>query len=278
MKHRLATYDLASGETDTVLVTARHIEAPNWHPSGGFLVVNGDGALFRVDLDAPALVPIETGGLNRLNNDHGISPDGKIFVLSNHTREGKSCIYTVPVSGGTPKCVTENVPSWWHGWSPDGKMLTYTAVRNNVFDIFTIPVGGGVETRVTSGDFDHADGPDYSADGTWIWFNAERDGTSDLWRIRPDGSDLEKMTDDDRINWFPHPSPDGKSILYLAYEKGVAGHPAQKHVELRLLPAGGGEPKILKSLFGGQGTINVPCWAPDSKKFAYVEILKEDGS
>jgi Tol biopolymer transport system component len=93
-----------------------------------------------------------------------------------------------------------------------------------------------------------------------------------LWRIRPDGSGAEQMTDDDRWSWFPHPSPDGKHVLYIAYPPGTEGHPRDKEVELRLMPAGGGAPRLLHPMFGGQGTINGPCWAPDAQRFAFVHF------
>ena len=272
MTYRLAIHDLASGAARTVLETDRHIEAPNWHRDG-YLIVNAAGRLYRVPLDAPDLVEVDTGFATRLNNDHGISPDGTRLAISNHTVPGKSCIYTLPVEGGTPVEVTANTPSWWHGWSPDGARLTYPAVRDGQFDIYTIAVEGGDETRVTDGRFDHTDGPDYTPDGAWIWFNAETGGHCDLWRIRPDGCDLERMTEGDSVDWFPHPSPDGAHVLYLAYAPGTEGHPAERTVELRLMPAEGGASRCLRRLLGGQGTINVPSWAPDGSAFAYVEIV-----
>lgn len=271
MRYRLAVYDLARDTTETVLVTDRLIEAPNWHPDGA-LIVNGEGRLFRVPLDAPALEPIDTGFATQLNNDHGISPDGTRLVISDATETGESAIYTLPVMGGTPERVTPNTPSYWHGWSPDGATLAYTARRGKAFAIHTMPVGGGEETCLTHG-FDHTDGPDYTPDGAWIWFNGEIDGSSNLWRMHPDGSGLERMTDDAEMNWFPHPSPDGAHVLYLAYAPGVWGHPREHHVELRLMPASGGQPRTLRKLFGGQGTINVPCWSPDGGRFAFVEII-----
>lgn len=273
MRYRLATYALATGTTHTVLETERHIEAPNWHPEG-YLIVNAEGRLYRVPRDAPALHEIDTGFATRLNNDHGLSPDGQMLALSNHTVPGQSCIYTVAVGGGTPVQVTANTPSWWHGWSPDGTRLAYPAVRDGQFDIYTIAVAGGAETRVTDGRFAHTDGPDYSPDGAWIWFNAETgEGSCDLWRIRPDGTDLERMTMGDSVDWFPHPSPDGAHVLYLAYPPGTEGHPGECPVALKLMPAVGGAPRVLYELFGGQGTINVPCWAPDGSAFAFVEII-----
>lgn len=271
MRYRLAIHHLDSGETETVLETERLIEAPNWHPDGDALIVNSEGRLYRVALAEPALAEIDTGFARACNNDHGISPDGRHIVISDSTRTEGSCIYILPSIGGPPRRVTQATPSYWHGWSPDGDTLAFTGKRDGVFDIFTIPAVGGDERRLTEG-FEHTDGPDYTPDGQWIWFNGQRDGVMDLWRIRPDGSDLERMTDDDRANWFPHPSPDGAYVLYLAYAAGVEGHPRAQDVELRLMPCEGGEARCLRRLHGGQGTINVPCWAPAARRFAFVEL------
>jgi len=267
---RLMIFDLVSGQDRLLLKCGDLIEAPNWSPCGRFLVVNGNGRLFRVALDQPDLTPIETGHATACNNDHGISPDGTMLVISDKSRTEGSCIYTLPIGGSTtPHRITPNIPSYWHGWSPDGRTLAYCARRDGVFDIYTIPVEGGEETRLTDG-VGHSDGPDYTPDGAWIWFNSSRSGPMHLWRIRPDGTGLEQMTDDDRTNWFPHPSPNGKTVLYLAYEGGVDGHPRDHDVELRAMGPDGGHIRTLVSLFGGQGSINVPCWSPDSRQFAYV--------
>ncbi len=269
MSSEVAIYDLATASVQTVFQTDRLIEAPNWTADGTTLIVNGDGKLYRLNLAQPQLVQIDTGFATALNNDHGISPDATQLVISDTTEVGKSRIYTLPFSGGTPRLVQAHAPAYWHGWSPDGSRLVYSAKRGETFQIHTCPVNGGDEFQVTR-DFDHADGPDYSPDGRWIWFNGEQAGSVQLWRIAPDGQGLQQMTADERVNWFPHPSPDGRHVLYLAYESGTQGHPRYRDVQLRLLPAEGGTPKVLMSMFGGQGTMNVPCWAPDSRKFAFV--------
>ena len=274
MRSELAIYDLANGEVRSVLQTDHLIEAPNWTPDGKFLIINGDGHLFRVALDTPAMVKIDTGFAVNCNNDHGLSPDGKNIVISDQTKHGKSCIYILPINGGSPRKVTQLTPSYWHGWSPDGTTLAYCAQRNGIFDIYACSLESGVETRLTDGN-GHADGPDYTPDGKWIWFNTSRTGSTQLWRMKPDGSALEQMTSDERVNWFPHPSPDGAHVLYLAYETGVDGHPRDKSCELRLMPTEGGATRTLLKLFGGQGSINVPCWAPDSKRFAFVRYEPE---
>ena len=226
--------------------------------------------MYRVALDDPKPEIIDTGFAINCNNDHGLTPDGKTLIISDQTEEGLSAIYTVPVTGGAPKRLTPEVPSYWHGVSPDGGTVAYVANRSGTYQVYTMPITGGAETQVTR-DFEHCDGPDYTPDGQWIWFNGQKAGRMQLWRVRPDGSDLEQMTDADRWHWFPHPAPDGKQVLYLTYDLGTEGHPRDKEVDLRLMSATGGEGQILTTLFGGQGTINVPCWAPDGKSFAFMD-------
>ena len=149
-------------------------------------------------------------------------------------RRGKSLIYTLPITGGTPKLVTPTGPSYWHGWSPDGKTLAYCAERDGEFDIYTIPADGGEETRLTTAK-GLDDGPEYSPDGQYIYFNSDRTGTMQIWRMRADGSEQEQVTADEFNNWFPHPSPDGQWLVFLSYEKDVTGHPENKDVTLRMM-------------------------------------------
>ena len=276
MRSNLEIYDLGTDHVETVLSVPFLIEAPNWMPDDGSLIVNGDGRLYRVPLDVPALNAIDTGGLSRINNDHGVAPDASLFAVSDSTDGGKSCIYTISVEGGRPRRITEAVPSWWHGWSPDGGQLAYTAVRNGEFCIAACATDGSGEAMVIGGPH-HYDGPDYSPDGEWIWFNSDRGGNMQLWRVRPDGRDPQQMTDDASVNWFPHPSPDGRHVLFLAYAPGTAGHPSGRDVELRLLECATGLVRPLVALLGGQGTINVPCWSPDSQRFAFMRYEREDG-
>ena len=174
---------------------------------------------------------------------------------------GQSLIYTLPIAGGTPKLVTPTGPSYWHGWSPDGKTLAYCAERNGEYDVYTIPVGGGPETRLTTAK-GLDDGPEYSPDGQHIYFNSDRTGRMQIWRMKADGSDQEQVTDDEFNNWFPHPSPDGRTLVFLSYEKDVTGHPEDKDVTLRRMTLADKKIDVLGRFFGGQGTINVPCWSP----------------
>jgi len=275
MRSTLCIYEIGTGSVREVLATPRLIEAPNWTPDTASLIVNGDGRMFRVPLKTPELVAIDTGHATKCNNDHGISPDGSQLVISDSTDTGQSCIWVLPITGGTLRRITTNVPSWWHGWSPDGRTLTYVGRREGEFGLYTIGVEGGVEQHIVSGG-GHYDGPDYTPDGAWIWFNSDRGGSMDLWRVPAAGGAPERMTDDDRVNWFPHPAPDGSTVLYLSYEPGTEGHPRDRNVELRLLDTADGSARTLLSLFGGQGSINVPCWSPDGSRFAFVRYQPGD--
>lgn len=275
-RSELCICDRASGAVTPVLRSERLIEAPNWTPDGSALMVNGDGRLFRVPLDRPRLAEIRTGHLNRLNNDHGISPDGRTLAISDKTEFGESRVYTLSASGGTPRLVTGRGPSYWHGWSPDGTTLAYVGRQGTTLQIFTCPAEGGPEMQMTDG-FDHCDGPDYSCDGKWLWFNGEVDGRVDLWRCPAGGGTPKRMTDDELVNWFPHPSPRGGEVLYLAFPAGTTGHPRDQEVSLRLLDEADGSVRTLVELFGGQGTINVPCWAPEGDRFAFMRYARPEG-
>ncbi len=274
MRSEICLYDLERGVAEPVLRSDQLVEAPNWTRDGAALIVNSAGRLFRVPLATPALHEIDTDFANGCNNDHGISPDGSRLVISDRSATGESCLYTLPIDGGTPRRVTDQAPSYWHGWSPDGAMLAYVGRRGRgPYEVFSIPTEGGDETRLAEG-FEHCDGPDYSADGNRIWFNGQRDGRMQLWRMCTDGTGLEQMTNDTRCNWFPHPSPDGRHVVYLSYAPGTDGHPRDREVELRLIPAAGSASRLLLALFGGQGTINVPSWSPDSRHFAFVRYAR----
>ena len=216
---------------------------------------------------------IDTGSAIKNNNDHVLSFDGAMLGISDQSAPGgQSAIYTLPTSGGTPKRITPLTPSYLHGWSPDGKWLVYTGGRNNKYDIYKIPSdGSGPETRLTDSPGLN-DGPEYTPDGKYIYFNSSRSGTMQIWRMKPDGADQEQVTNDEFQNWFPHISPDGKWIAFLSYPPDVAptDHPYYKQVYLRLMPVAGGAAKVIAYVYGGQGTINVPSWSPDSQRIAFV--------
>lgn len=274
---RLEIMSLADGKRKVIYESDGRFEAPNYMPDGKKLLFNADGSLFTIPVEGGTPEKVNTGSANRINNDHGISFDGKMLAISHHRdglTGGGSTVYVLPLQGGTPKQVTELTPSYWHGWAPGGKEVVYVGQRNGkTYDVYKMNINGGQEIKLTNTpEGGHVDGPEYSPDGKYIYFNANFTGTMQLWRMRPDGSGQEQITFDEYNDWFPHISPDGKWIAFISFPIEVApnDHPSYKRVMLRLMPATGGAPKVIAYLYGGQGTINVPSWSPDSKYIAFV--------
>jgi TolB protein len=284
---RLEIVDIRTGARRVIHRGTTRFEAPNWSRDGRHLLINQQGSLYRVSVESgdaggtalPALnrplERVDLGAVEGCNNDHGYSPDGTLLAISCRP---SSSVYIVSAMGGTPRLLTTRTPSYWHGWSPDGKTVAYVGQRDGEFDIYTMAVEGGPEVRLTSAK-GLDDGPDYTPDGQWIYFNSVRTGTMRIWRMRPDGSDQQQVTFDAQYaDWFPHPSPDGKWLAWVSFDASVDGHPPYKDVVLRLMPLdeAGAKPRVLFPLFGGQGTINVPSWSPDSTRFAFVSYARLD--
>lgn len=272
----LEILEVASGRREAIYEEPGCFEAPNWTPDNAALIYNRGGGLYRFPLDTRTPERIDTGSAQGLNNDHVLSFDGKRVGISHRSPDpdqgGKSIVSILPVGGGAPVRITPLAPSYLHGWSPDDKTLVYTGERGDGnYDIYSIPAEGGPETRLTDAP-GLDDGSEYTPDGHYIYFNSARSGRMQLWRMRPDGSEQEAVTDDGYNNWFPHISPDGKWIAFLSYGPEVPAnqHPYYKPVYLRLLPIEGGTPRVIAYLYGGQGTINVPSWSPDSTNLAFV--------
>jgi Tol biopolymer transport system component len=281
----LYVVDVITGEHRLVNSSSTLLfEAPNWTSDGDWLVVNGDGHLFRIpaagDQRPEQIEPeqIDLGGVPAINNDHVLSPDGTSVYVS--ADDGH--LYAVPMAGGSPRRVTNDrgpgFHHYLHGISPDGSTLAYIGLENHtdgrrITNIYTIPAAGGEDVQITNDEYAD-DGAEYSPDGKWIYFNSERASTlpghAQLFRVSVSGHTIEQLTHDERVNWFPHPSPHGSKVAYVSFPAGTLGHPADiDDVRLRLLDADG-RIREVATLFGGQGTMNVPSWSPDSTRFAYV--------
>jgi Tol biopolymer transport system component len=275
----LETVDVFTGVRTILKEFDYIIEAPNWTQDGRFLVYNSRGYIYAYELASGEIQQIKSGLATDCNNDHVLSPDNSQLAVSHFTNEdATSRIYILPFVGGRPSLVTEKGPSYLHGWSPDGERLAYCAERAGQYDIYTISVNGGQETQLTDLPW-LDDGPEYAPDGRFIWFNSTRTGLMQIWRMQVDGSDPTQMVQEEANCWFPHVSPDGNWVVYIAYGKddvAAADHPANKHVEIRLVPTAGGTSKTIVKLFGGQGTINVNSWAPDSRQIAFVSYRLKD--
>jgi Tol biopolymer transport system component len=269
----LEVVDVASADRRVVYQAQGRFEAPNWMRDGSAFLFNRDGHIERLAVGGDSPVTIDTGFANRCNNDHGISPDATQLVISDNSQgDRESLVYLLPIGGGTPRRITQKSPSYWHGWSQDGKTLAFVGRRNDEFDIYAIPAAGGDERQLTTAK-GLDDGPEYSPDGESIYFNSERTGHMQIWRMKTDGSEQEQVFSDELNNWFPHISPDGKWMVFLTFGAEVKGHPENKDVMLRLMSLADKKITVLAKLFGGQGTINVPSWSPDSKELAFVSYM-----
>jgi len=273
----LEILNIETGSRKIIYQDSGSVQAPNWNKDGLSLIYNKNGLLYNFNLKTRSPRLMNTGFATNNNNDHVLSFDGKHLGISHHSEnhQGNSIIYTLPVEGGVPSLVTSEGPSYLHGWSPDGKNLVYTAGRNQQYDIYKINIEEKREIQLTNTK-DLDDGSEYSPDGNYIYFNSNRTGTMQIWRMKPDGKNPEQLTFDEFNDWFPHVSPDGKWIAFLSYGPEIASgdHPFYKQVYLRIMPTTTGDPRIIAYLFGGQGTINVPSWSPDSKFIAFVSNSK----
>lgn len=289
-RSKIAIYDLRDQHSRTVYQADQVFEAPNWSPDGKYLLSNSRGRLFRIAVDGGGGEPeaVNFDPSLRLNNDHAPSPDGKRIAFSASSPSSRqSQVYLANADGSNAQVMVTTTPSYFHGWSPDGKYLAYVyqhPAANGVpanYDIFRIPAAGGAAEQLDSNP-GYDDGPDYSPDGKWIYFNSDRSGGWDVWRIPaagagPNDQKAERVTSDEMEDWFPHPSPDSKWLLFLSFPKGTANHnDKMAGVQLRMMPLPGArlaqapQIRVVTTLFGGQGTINVNSWSPDSTRFAYV--------
>jgi len=261
--------DVNTGVRTVVHHEKDSIQAPNWTPDGKRLIMNHNGKIYGFDLASKQIHEINTGAQVMNNNDHALSFDGRMLGISSGN---PSRVFSVPVTGGEPKLITPEGPSYFHGWSPDGKTMTFTGARNDNYDVYTVPAEGGAEKRLTTTE-GLDDGSEYTPDGKWIYFNSVRTGRMQVFRMKPDGSQQEQLTFDDFNNWFPHVSPDGKTIVFITYnaaDVAAGDHPFYHRVYLRKMPLDGGKPSVIAYVYGGQGSLNVNSWAPDNKTIAFV--------
>lgn len=275
LRSSVEIFNIRTRQNRVVWQTPELFEAPNWSPDGQSLLLNSEGLMYRLSLtdDVVPLV-LDTGFATQCNNDHGISPDGSMVAISDKIEFGKSAIYLLPSAGGMPKLMTQNLPSYWHGWAPDSKSFAYCGIRDQIFDIYSMDIESGEETRLTHGE-GRNDGPDYSPDGHWIYFNSSRTGRMQIWRVPVGGGEVERITDSEFGDWFPHPSPVGDKIVFVSYDADVFDHPRDLNVRVRLKDMDGGNAETLFDLFGGQGTMNSPNWSPAGDEFAYVRYFPE---
>lgn len=272
----LEVIEVSTGHRKILHSTTNAIQAPNWTPDGTHLIYNGGGLLYKYHISEGKISPFNTGFAIKNNNDHVLTFDGSLMGISNHNEEdnNQSTLYYLPSEGDSiPVRVTPSGAgdSYLHGWSPDNKKMIFTGHRKGQYDIYTTEIKTGIEQQLTD-QKTLDDGAEYSPDGEYIFFNSVRSGKMKLWRMDTDGGNQVQLTGDEYNDWFPHVSPDQKWIVFISFPKDIDpnDHPFYKQCYLRIMPFKGGTPKIIGYIYGGQGSINVPSWSPDSKSFSFV--------
>jgi len=112
-----------------------------------------------------------TSDVGEKSNPH-FSPDGKAIAYSANI-DGNTDVFIVPIAGGIPRRLT------WHpgqdlvqGFTPDGTQVLFTSPRvafnNRYRNLFTVPVGGGVETKL---EIPNAAKATFSPNGRGIAYN-----------------------------------------------------------------------------------------------------------
>ena len=278
---RMEIINVYDGVRRVIYESAGQMQAPNWMKDGKKLLFNEGGLLYTIPVEGGTPEKLNTDFATSNNNDHGISFDGKKVAIGNTYKSATGsgpAVYIVPIEGGVPKLMTERTPSYFHGWTADSKEILYVAQRDTpVYNIYKMPITGGKETQLTFFKTGHVDGPEASPDGKYIYYNGIQLGTMQIWRMKPDGTGQEQLTFDQYNSWFPHLSPDGKWIVFISFpaEINPTSHPGNKRILLQLMPVSGGAPRVIAYLYGGQGTMNVLSWSPDSKEFAFVSYSQK---
>jgi TolB protein len=279
----LETISVESTDRRVAWVAPARLESPNWSRDGSNLLFNQEGEIYRLPLSGAEPTLLSTAPEGDCNRNHGISPDGQLLAETCRMPGKEYRVFVQSLEGGSPKPITQDGPSYWSGWSQDGKTLFISRETGGSYAIYSIPATGGKETRLIS-TTSLDSGSDESGDGESIFFSADRTGWMQIWRMKADGSNAEQMLADDMNDWFPHVSPDGKWLAFLSYEKQVTyekqvkGDPEDADVVLKLMSIADGKVRTLAALLGGEGTMNSPSWSPDSRRLAFVsyEFIPEE--
>jgi len=267
----LETVPYPTGDRRAIYATAGALRGPTWMRDGASLIVSHDGRLERVPAATGKADPLNIGNAPApCDSFQGVSPDGKRLAIS---CGAKPSVYTVALDAAhlEAKRITHKIPTIWQSWSPDSQSFLYGWERKGRRDFARIPsAGGGREIRITSNGVSSS--PEFSHDGKSIYFNSDKTGTMQVWKMPVNGAGTpEQITADDFNNWYPHSSPDGKRILVLSSPKDLKGPPEDHEVLLRVFSLDTKKFQVMaRILKGGLGTIDSPSWSPDGRRIAFV--------
>jgi Tol biopolymer transport system component len=248
------------------------MQSPNWAPGGRDIYVHESGRLVDIPVLDPQIGgtprPVDVGPLLDCSGNFGVAPDGQTIAVScADAARGNHQVYVVPLHGGAPKRLTNGPESgYFHAWSPDGTSLAFTRGKASRADIYAVSVEGGAEKRLTTDTLN--DGPDYTADGKYIYFDSARSGRLQIWRMNADGSEPTQVTGDLSANSSPHVSPDGKSVAFLSQASDSGD--AIARTTLKILTPADGMIRAVTEFDGNRGSLAMNSWL-DHNHLALIE-------
>ena len=201
------------------------------------------------------------------------SPDGRSIVYSQQhiVRDGSTINDLFLLDTGTLriKKLTEHGRATDPHFSPDGDQIVYTVHQGSRSNLAVLNLTTGDTKNITEFPaWTEVFTPHWSPDGTQIAFSIwDAEGRRDICAVKPDGSDLLRLTntaDDDR---YPVWSPDGSQFAFISYRTGIPNLylteiKTQKTCQLTDTPGG----------------VFNPVWLPDAKRIAVIAFENRDST
>jgi Tol biopolymer transport system component len=246
---------------------------PSYSPMGDKLVVTKSGHSLEIMNADGSHVHTILGKANQVGTNQVIafpswSPDGAQIAFGiggffdRPVRPGQLAIIR-PDGTGLRVLTDGKASSGFPSWSPDGKQLVFRVMGDGKEGLRILTLESGKITQLTS-EYDTF--PVWSPRGDRIAFCSFRDGDYDIYTVRPDGSELRKLTNSHSNDAHPIWSPDGDWIVFSSARKGFkdegmlnTGGP-QPNGELFAMRADGSE---VSQLTDNQWEDATPTWRPD---------------
>ena len=198
------------------------------------------------------------------------SPDGRTLVFASQRAAGDGVqLYLMNVDGSDVRRLTFSagedvkvVDDYPH-WSPDGRRIVFQRTttfeeRRPDADIWLIDVETGEEAQLTDTPDAWDSTPSFSADGSGVLFESDRDGDFDVYRLHLETMQVIQLTDEDGRDVEAKESPDGREIAFASNREG--------DFEIYVMDADGGNTRQLTENDAGD---IYPHWSPDGQQLSF---------